>query len=123
MDLDRSAFDRAIQTFGNELTGADVALFYYAGHGVQVRNVNYLVPISANAPQGQGEIRQELAEPIVPAADGYDTNLVRSGEIKLPDQRRAGIQPFQSIERQEVLRHRIVRIRHQVWPRRRQDIL
>nr|WP_312014813.1 caspase family protein [Bradyrhizobium sp. AUGA SZCCT0169] len=34
-----------MQTFGNELTGADVALFYYAGHGVQVRNVNYLVPI------------------------------------------------------------------------------
>ena len=48
IDLDKPAFDRAIQTFGNELTGADVALFYYAGHGVQVRNVNYLVPISAN---------------------------------------------------------------------------
>jgi hypothetical protein len=28
--------------------GADVALFYYAGHGVQVRGSNYLVPISAN---------------------------------------------------------------------------
>ena len=48
IDLDKPAFDRAIQAFGNELTGADVALFYYAGHGVQVRNVNYLVPISAN---------------------------------------------------------------------------
>ena len=48
LDLDKPAFDRAIQTFGNELTGADVALFYYAGHGVQVRNVNYLVPTSAN---------------------------------------------------------------------------
>ncbi|MBA2399036.1 MAG: caspase family protein [Bradyrhizobium sp.] len=48
IDLDKPAFDRAIQAFGNELTGADVALFYYAGHGVQVRNVNYLVPTSAN---------------------------------------------------------------------------
>ena len=48
LDLDKPAFDKAIQTFGNELTGADVALFYYAGHGVQVRNVNYLVPVSAN---------------------------------------------------------------------------
>ena len=48
LDLDKQAFDKAIQTFGNELTGADVALFYYAGHGVQVRNVNYLVPVSAN---------------------------------------------------------------------------
>ena len=28
--------------------GADVALFYYAGHGVQVRGANYLVPVGAN---------------------------------------------------------------------------
>ena len=28
--------------------GADVALFYYAGHGVQVRGSNYLVPVAAN---------------------------------------------------------------------------
>ena len=48
LDLDKPNFDKAIQTFGNELTGADVALFYYAGHGVQIRNVNYLVPVSAN---------------------------------------------------------------------------
>jgi uncharacterized caspase-like protein len=25
-----------------------VALFYYAGHGVQVRGSNYLVPVGAN---------------------------------------------------------------------------
>ena len=30
------------------MQGADVALFYYAGHGVQVRGANYLVPVSAN---------------------------------------------------------------------------
>jgi hypothetical protein len=28
--------------------GADVALFYYAGHGVQVSGANYLVPVNAN---------------------------------------------------------------------------
>src|SRR5690242_8454969 len=48
LDLDKPAFDKAVQSFGNELMGADVALFYYAGHGVQIRNVNYLVPVSAN---------------------------------------------------------------------------
>ena len=48
IDLDKPAFDLMVQSFGNELMGADVALFYYAGHGLQVRNVNYLVPISAN---------------------------------------------------------------------------
>jgi len=48
LDLDKIAFDRAVQAFGNKLVGADVALFYYAGHGVQIRGSNYLVPISAN---------------------------------------------------------------------------
>jgi uncharacterized caspase-like protein len=48
LDLDKAGFDRAVQTFGQELQGADVGLFYYAGHGVQVRNANYLVPVDAN---------------------------------------------------------------------------
>jgi hypothetical protein len=48
LDLDKSRMDTAIQNFGRELQGADVALFYYAGHGVQVAGANYLVPISAN---------------------------------------------------------------------------
>jgi hypothetical protein len=48
VDLDKAKFDSAIQNFGNQLIGADVALFYYAGHGLQVRGTNYLVPVTAN---------------------------------------------------------------------------
>lgn len=48
VNLDKPAFDKAVQAFGNQLIGADVALFYYAGHGVQIRGSNYLVPVSAN---------------------------------------------------------------------------
>ncbi|MGB8607897.1 caspase family protein [Bradyrhizobium sp.] len=48
LDLDKSALDAAIQNFGRQVQGADVALFYYAGHGVQVNGSNYLVPVSAN---------------------------------------------------------------------------
>ena len=40
--------DTAVQNFGRQVQGADVALFYYAGHGVQVSGANYLVPVSAN---------------------------------------------------------------------------
>ena len=40
--------DTAVQNFGRQVQGADVALFYYAGHGVQVSGSNYLVPVSAN---------------------------------------------------------------------------
>jgi hypothetical protein len=48
VELDKASFDAAVQRFGNQLIGADVALFYYAGHGLQVRGTNYLVPITAN---------------------------------------------------------------------------
>jgi len=48
LELDKSALDNAVQNFGRQIQGADVALFYYAGHGVQVNGSNYLVPISAN---------------------------------------------------------------------------
>src|SRR5215813_3560037 len=48
LDLDKPAFDRAVQSFGQQVSGADVALFYYAGHGLQVRGTNWLVPTTAN---------------------------------------------------------------------------
>jgi uncharacterized caspase-like protein len=48
LDLDKAALDTDVQTFGRQIQGADVALFYYAGHGVQVNGANYLVPVGAN---------------------------------------------------------------------------
>nr|WP_257165772.1 caspase family protein [Bradyrhizobium sp. SRS-191] len=48
LDLDEATMRRAVQEFGAKARGADVALVYYAGHGVQVRGANYLVPVDAN---------------------------------------------------------------------------
>jgi hypothetical protein len=48
LDVDKAAFDRVVQQFGRQLGGADVALFYYSGHGMQVQGTNWLVPIDAN---------------------------------------------------------------------------
>ncbi len=48
IDIDKAHFDTLIQTFGTQIAGADVALFYYAGHGMQIRGTNFLVPVSAN---------------------------------------------------------------------------
>lgn len=47
IDLDRRAFDDTIREFGRKLDRADLALFFYAGHGLQVGGKNYLVPIDA----------------------------------------------------------------------------
>ena|GEM_PF-1516776 len=59
LDLDKTAFDRAVQEFGTVIQGAEVALFYYAGHGVQVGGANYLVPTSAN-PTREAEMDFQL---------------------------------------------------------------
>jgi hypothetical protein len=38
---------RAIRAFGEQIRQSSVALFYYAGHGIQVNGQNYLVPVGA----------------------------------------------------------------------------
>ncbi len=37
----------SIREFSNKLAGYNVALFYYAGHGMQIDGVNYLIPVNA----------------------------------------------------------------------------
>jgi uncharacterized caspase-like protein len=46
-DLDRHGMEDAIREFGHKLNDADLALFYYSGHGLQVDGKNYLVPVDA----------------------------------------------------------------------------
>jgi uncharacterized caspase-like protein len=46
-DLDRKAMRGLIEDFNKAIQGADIALFYYSGHGVQFDNENYLVPVDA----------------------------------------------------------------------------
>lgn len=40
-------FGKLIQDFGAQIKTGGIALFYYAGHGVQVEGKNYLVPTNA----------------------------------------------------------------------------
>ncbi len=61
LDLDKPAFDNAVQMFSVQIQGADVGLFYYAGHGVQVRSANYLVPVSAN-PTRKSDVDFQLVD-------------------------------------------------------------
>ena len=46
-DLDQNGMKRAIREFGMKIRDGGIALFYYAGHGLQVRGNNYLVPVDA----------------------------------------------------------------------------
>ncbi len=46
-DLDQRSMNKAVSHFGKQLKDADVALFFYAGHAMQVNGNNYLLPLDA----------------------------------------------------------------------------
>src|SRR5437660_2432222 len=48
-DATRIRLDIAIGEFQNEVNEGDVALVYYAGHGMQIRGENYLIPVDYDA--------------------------------------------------------------------------
>jgi len=74
LNLDKSAFEKALQEFGAELQHADVGVFYYAGHGIQVAGKNYLVPVDAN-PSRPAQIDLQLLKTDVVLAQMADTKL------------------------------------------------
>lgn len=47
IDGTHKEMDRAIAKFGDRLSSDAVALFYYAGRGMQMRGKNYLIPVDA----------------------------------------------------------------------------
>ena len=59
LDADSRTMKRAIRSFGKELSQDDtVGLFYFAGHGLQVGGINYLVPINAHI-ESEADIEYE----------------------------------------------------------------
>jgi hypothetical protein len=47
LDLDRDATVKTLRAFRDQADKADWALIYFAGHGIEMSSVNYLVPIDA----------------------------------------------------------------------------
>ena len=47
-NLDLRQMQNAVRDFGSKLGKNDVGLFYFAGHGVQVKGKNYLIPVREN---------------------------------------------------------------------------
>ncbi|MDZ4392092.1 caspase family protein [Cypionkella sp.] len=55
---------RALEDFREDGAGADVALLFYAGHGVEIAGVNYLLPVDAQAGTAQA-----VADSALPLAE------------------------------------------------------
>ena len=47
LDADRVELTEALRQFTRRSAGADVSLVFYAGHGIEMDGVNYLVPVDA----------------------------------------------------------------------------
>ena len=46
-DVNKAGFDAKLHEFSRSTSGADVAFFFYSGHGMQINGVNYLMPVDA----------------------------------------------------------------------------
>ena len=56
VDTTRREMNRAIQDFVNAIQPGDTAMFFYAGHGVEIEGENYLLPVDTpDAAGGQAE--------------------------------------------------------------------
>jgi uncharacterized caspase-like protein len=46
-DLDRAGMSNALDRFSRTVSGANIAIVYYSGHGMQFAGKNYLLPVDA----------------------------------------------------------------------------
>jgi len=47
LNLDRVKFESALSNFAAKAEDADIAIVYFAGHGIEVDGTNYLIPVDA----------------------------------------------------------------------------
>jgi hypothetical protein len=52
------AMETAIRSFGTNLREGGIGLFYYAGHGLQVKGNNYLIPVGATI-ESEADVKYE----------------------------------------------------------------
>lgn len=58
LDLDNDGMGQVLAQFEKKLKQADVGLFFFAGHGVQVAGQNYLIPVKS-AIKSVGDVQRE----------------------------------------------------------------
>ena len=76
-DADRAGFNEALRAFTRESVGADVALVFYAGHGLEMDGVNYLVPVDAQL-ERDTDVRYETValDDVLAAVEGAALRVV-----------------------------------------------
>ena len=77
LDAGLTELNQALRTFTRRSAGADVALVFYAGHGLEMDGVNYVVPVDARL-ERDVDVRYETAtlEDLVASTVGASLRLV-----------------------------------------------
>ena len=75
-NLDRRAMYKALSDFGERLNENTIAVLYYAGHGLQLRDRNYLIPVDA-------DIRREDEIPVVGVDLGFLLGRMTSARSRI----------------------------------------
>lgn|GEM_PF-4076766 len=60
-DANQKAMENAIRDFGKKLRDGGVGLSYFAGHGLQVKHSNYLIPVGAEI-ESEGDVKYEAVD-------------------------------------------------------------
>jgi Caspase domain len=78
LDLKKGDFDSELAAFERKAEDADVVIFYYAGHGVQYKGQNYLLPIDS-VPKDNHDIRFQTIgmDEVISAIDSAPSNSVK----------------------------------------------
>ena len=78
MNISRTETNRKLQDFLNRIEPGDVALFYFAGHGVEIAGANYLLPIDIpEATPGNEEFLKSEAISLSAVLDGLRDRKAR----------------------------------------------
>jgi uncharacterized caspase-like protein len=59
-DLDNQGFNAALAKFADTAAGADWAVIYYAGHGIEIGGTNYLIPVDAKLDSDRDVVFQAM---------------------------------------------------------------
>lgn len=77
LDLAQTALRRTLGQFARDAAGADIALIYYAGHGIEVGGTNYIIPTDASLAHVD-DVKFEAVE-----LSKVVSSLNRAGTLKL----------------------------------------
>jgi uncharacterized caspase-like protein len=70
-DLDRDGMMKALRAFRDQADKADWALVYFAGHGIEMSRINYLIPVDATLADDRDVKAQTVSyEELLEAIDG-----------------------------------------------------